>query len=275
MRFTATRPGRPASRAIDRAAGTVYEEVGALEPELETEPGLDGLRVAVIDRDPAFVAQLRTHAHEVGWRLTVHPAALTVSALERVGARAVLVDIGFLGPRWDDWLARHPARLHEMGLLVVTERSTIKQRVRGLCAGADDWIAKPCAIEELAARVQGVVRAHSVSARLRSTRPLCSVGLEVRPDLYDALVDGRPARLTRREFDVLHCLARGGGEVLSRERVYREVWGGSISSRERALDTAVRKIRAKLERLAPERSYVHTHWGVGYRFGYERARPRG
>lgn len=235
---------------------------------------LSALRVAIVDGDREFPPTLAGHMRELGWWLTVHPGPAAPSALESVSPHAVLVDIAILGPRWDDWLARHRARLPDVGLLVCTARSTLRQRVHGLSVAADDWIAKPCAPDELSARIYAVVRAHRQRARWKELKPVCSVGLEVRPELYDAVVDGRPALLTRREFDVLLCLARAEGDVMPRERVYREVWGANTAAGDRALDTAVRKIRAKLRRLAPERSYVHTHWGVGYRFGYERARGR-
>jgi DNA-binding response OmpR family regulator len=235
---------------------------------------LAGLHVAVVDRDRAFLRALAAHMRALGWRLTVHPGAASPSALDALAPHAVLVDVAVLGRRWDDWLTRHMERIPHVGLIVCTEGSTLKQRIRGLVVGADDWITKPCAVEEVAARIFAVVRAHRMRMRREATAPVFSVGLEVRPDLYDAFVDGKAAQLTRREFDVLLCLARGQGEVVSRERVYREVWSRPNPGSDRALDTCIRKIRAKLRALAPERRYVHTHWGVGYRFAYERARPR-
>lgn len=253
--------------------GLTTDALGGALPE---SPGLEParLRVTIVDRDRAFVRVLAMYVRELGWRLAVQSGPASAGVLEATGPHAVLVDIVVLGSRWEHWLGQHLARLPEVGLLVCTERSSLKQRVRGLRAGADDWITKPCPSEEVAARVHAVVRAHQMRASWNAMRPVVSVGLEVRPDLYDAVVDGKPAALTRREFDVLMCLARAEGDVISRERIYREVWGYATPSGVRALDTCVRKIRAKLRRLAPERSYVHTHWGVGYRFGYERARKR-
>ena len=232
------------------------------------------LRVAVVDRDRDFLRLLVAHVRDLSWRLTVHPEPANASVLEVANPHVVLVDISVLGPRWEHWLTHQLAPLHNVGVIVCTPRSTVKQRIRGLRAGADDWITKPCSVEEVAARIDSVVRAHRERVGRNAAVPIYSVGLEIRPDLFDALVDGRPASLTRREFDVLLCLACAEGDVMSRERVYREVWGHATPTGDRALDTCIRKIRAKLRALAPERSYVHTHWGVGYRFGYERARER-
>lgn len=90
--------------------------------------------------------------------------------------------------------------------------------------------------------------------------------IELRPSEYEALVGGRRARLTRREFQILACLARRPDRVITRQEVYEEVWGGTMPHRDRSVDVFVRKVRAKLAAVAPGRGFVHTHFGVGYRF---------
>lgn len=90
--------------------------------------------------------------------------------------------------------------------------------------------------------------------------------VELRPSEYEALVGGRRARLTRREFQILACLARRPDRVITRQEVYEEVWGGTMPHRDRSVDVFVRKVRTKLAAVAPGRGFVHTHFGVGYRF---------
>ncbi len=90
--------------------------------------------------------------------------------------------------------------------------------------------------------------------------------VELRPSEYEALVGGRRARLTRREFQILACLARRPDRVITRQEVYEEVWGGTMPHRDRSVDVFVRKVRTKLAVVAPGRGFVHTHFGVGYRF---------
>ncbi len=90
--------------------------------------------------------------------------------------------------------------------------------------------------------------------------------LEIRPDEIQALVDGRRVGLTVREFQVLLVLAQREDRVMRRGDIYSQVWGGEMKHRDRSVDVFVRKLRQKLRAISPEWSYIHTHFGVGYRF---------
>jgi DNA-binding winged helix-turn-helix (wHTH) protein len=90
--------------------------------------------------------------------------------------------------------------------------------------------------------------------------------LEIRPDEIQALADGRRVGLTVREFQVLLALARHDDRVVRRADIYGQVWGGEMKHRDRSVDVFVRKVRDKLARAAPDWAYIHTHFGVGYRF---------
>jgi DNA-binding response OmpR family regulator len=90
--------------------------------------------------------------------------------------------------------------------------------------------------------------------------------LEIRPDEIQALVDGRRVGLTVREFQVLLVLAQREDRVMRRADIYSQVWGGEMKHRDRSVDVFVRKVRTKLAQAAPDWAYIHTHFGVGYRF---------
>ena len=103
--------------------------------------------------------------------------------------------------------------------------------------------------------------------------------LEIRPDEYVALCGGRPLELTARELALLTALARRSGRIVSRGELYAEVWGRPHRAEDRSVDVYVRKLRAKLERAMPEQTFIHTHFGFGYRMAPEPAtgldgRPR-
>jgi DNA-binding response OmpR family regulator len=93
--------------------------------------------------------------------------------------------------------------------------------------------------------------------------------LELRPDEMQALVAGTRVGLTVREFQVLAALAGREDRVMRRAEIYRQVWGGEMKHRDRAVDVFVRKVRTKLAAVAPSWTYVHTHFGIGYRFAPE------
>lgn len=97
-------------------------------------------------------------------------------------------------------------------------------------------------------------------------RSLLYGNLEIRPDEVQALAEGRRVGLTVREFQVLLILAEREDRVLRRADIYSRVWGGEMKYRDRSVDVFVRKVRNKLARAAPGWVYIHTHFGIGYRF---------
>jgi DNA-binding response OmpR family regulator len=94
--------------------------------------------------------------------------------------------------------------------------------------------------------------------------------LEIRPAELQVLADGQRAGLTVREFELFLVLAERLDSVVQRPDIYELMWGGSMPRRDRSVDVLVRKVRGKLEVVAPDWRYIHTHFGVGYRFSPER-----
>ena len=92
---------------------------------------------------------------------------------------------------------------------------------------------------------------------------------EVWLDQFQAYVGGQNLELTRREFELLHLLAESPGQVLQREEIYQRVWGYTMAHGDRSVDVFVRKLRQKLEKASPQWRYIHTHFGIGYRFAAE------
>src|SRR5262249_31280668 len=99
--------------------------------------------------------------------------------------------------------------------------------------------------------------------------PLVSGELEIRPDQYQAFVSGQSIGLTRREFELLQLLAEAHGQVIEREEIYQKVWGYAMAHGDRSVDVFVRKLRQKLQRHSANWRYIHTHFGIGYRFDPE------
>lgn len=224
------------------------------------------IRLAVVDSDSGFVRVLSKRLEAVGWEHRVLPSAPRVEELVAMRLNALVVDLTVMGPRGWSFLEQVCAGLPGLGVVVCTRQSTVAQRVRGLRLGADDWVPKPCHPEEVVARVEAVVRRRKRTTARAEAGPLVAGELEIRADQYQAFVGGRSADLTRREFELLQLLAEGRGKVLEREDIYQRVWGYEMARGDRSVDVFVRKVRSKLKRLSPDWSYIHTHFGIGYRF---------
>jgi DNA-binding response OmpR family regulator len=93
--------------------------------------------------------------------------------------------------------------------------------------------------------------------------------LEIRPDEYQVFADSRRVGLTVREFQTFFALSERPDRVIPRTEIYDLVWGGPMARRDRSVDVFVRKVRRKLDEAAPGWVYVHTHFGIGYRFAPE------
>lgn len=230
-----------------------------------------GLRVAVIDTDSGFLQVLGKRLERLGWEHRVLATAVPVDALVAMRLSALVVDLGGLGPHGWEYLEKVCAALPGLGVVVCTGQSSVAQRVRGLRLGADDWLTKPCHPEELIARVESVVRRRRRTEARGTTGPVVAGEVEIRSDRFQAFVDGRSIDLTRREFELIELLANAEGRVLEREEVYQRVWGYAMARGDRSVDVFVRKLRQKLEKASPQWRYIHTHFGVGYRFAPEPA----
>jgi DNA-binding response OmpR family regulator len=228
------------------------------------------LRLAILDTDSGFVRVLVKRAGDLGWQHRRLEAPPRMEEFVAMRVSALVVDLTLLGPSAWDFLERVSSALPGLGIVVCTGRSTVSQRVRGLRLGADDWVTKPCHPEEVLARVEAVVRRRKRASARVETGPLVAAELEIRADQFQAFVRSRSVDLTRREFEVLQLLADAEGKVLQREEIYQAVWGYAMAHGDRSVDVFVRKVRQKLEKASPDWSYIHTHFGVGYRFDPER-----
>jgi DNA-binding response OmpR family regulator len=224
------------------------------------------VRLAVIDNDSGFLRVLTRRFDAAGWEYRVQSSSVPPEDLVAMKLNAVLIDISVLGPVGWEYLERVCSMLPHLGVVVCTQGSTVAQRVRGLRLGADDWIAKPSHPEEVMARIEAVVRRRRRSQTDADTGPLVAGELEVRADQYQAFVAGQTLELTRREYELLNVLAQASGRVIEREEIYQRVWGYAMAHGDRSVDVFVRKLRSKLHKHSPTWDYIHTHFGVGYRF---------
>ena len=231
-----------------------------------TQPAV---RLAILDSDSGFLQVLTKRLSTAGWQHRVLASPVPLDALVAMRLNAVVLDLTVLGPQAWNYLEKLCARLPHLGVIVCTGQSSVAQRVRGLRLGADDWVTKPCHPEELIARVEAVVRRRKRSDARVASAPVAVGEVEIRADQFQAFAGGVSVDLTRREFELIQLLAEAEGQVLQREEIYERVWGYAMVHGDRSVDVFVRKLRQKLERASPGWRYIHTHFGIGYRFAAE------
>ncbi|MGI8413665.1 MAG: response regulator transcription factor [Solirubrobacteraceae bacterium] len=239
--------------------------------EASAQRSSNRLRLAVIDRDPGFMQVLANRLAARGWDHRSLSSPVSAEALVAMRLGALLLDVTVLGPGSWEYLERVCARLPGLAVVVCTAPSSVAQRVRGLRLGVDAWITKPCHAEELICVIEATIRRHRLG-EMPVLESSVEVGeITVRPDLYQAYVAQISLELTAREFEILRLLS-GSDRVLRREEIYERVWGYAMAHGDRSVDVFVRKLRQKLRTASPGWSYIHTHFGVGYRFAPERDR---
>lgn len=157
----------------------------------------------------------------------------------------------------------------DVAIIMVTAMGEERDKVRGLDAGADDYITKPFSMEELLARVRANLRRVRERAVLDADETIESGDMAIEPSQLKVSVAGAPVRLRLKEFQLLVAMAREPGKLMTRQRLAREVWGYDHLASSRTIDVHIRRLRQAVEDPSGF-TYVHTVHGVGYRFEAER-----
>jgi DNA-binding response OmpR family regulator len=230
-------------------------------------------RVGIIDRDSGFVQTLRKRLQMLSWEHDLLSRAISPEALVSQRLSALVLDVATVGPDFWNYLEELCSRFPALAVVVCAGPSTLTQRVRALRLGADAWVTKPCHPEEFVCVLEAVLRRQRRAELLPVDAPTTVGEITIRADLHQAYVGEHSVDLTAREFELLLLLAKAD-RVLERGEIYERVWGYAMAHGDRSVDVFVRKLRQKLRIASPAWSYIHTHFGVGYRFAPERNPPR-
>ncbi len=227
-----------------------------------TEPGRPDGRptVLLVDDDPAIRRALSVGLELEGF--AVVPASGGRAALAAIGTvapDAMLLDLTMPDLDGLEVLRQLRAAGEEVPVCVLSARDEVDDRVLGLEAGADDYVVKPFAIEEVVARLHALLRRRPASQQQK----LQVGGIELDPVTFVATRNGHDLELTRREFELLHLFLRHPGEVLERKRLHEDVWGYTFDPGTNVADVFVGYLRRKLEAHGGER-VLHTVRGVGF-----------
>src|SRR5271156_5635859 len=219
------------------------------------------MRLLVVDDDPsvreALALVLDLHGFEVSTAIDGREAIRTLSL---AAPDAVILDVLMPGLDGLEVCRRMRATGDRTPVLMLTARTEVSERVAGLEAGADDYLAKPFAREELIARLHALLRRTGWEGNESILR---FEDLELDPIAHEARRDGRLLELTRTEFLLLELLLRHPRQVLTRASIFDSVWGYDFGPASNSLEVYIGYLRRKTE-AAGESRLVHTVRGVGY-----------
>jgi len=232
---------------------------------------MSGERILVVDDEPTIVEVVELYLSREGFEvITAADGAAALAAIAQWRPDLVVLDL--MLPRVSGLeVFRQMQAGGALPTIMLTARGEETDRVVGLELGADDYVTKPFSPRELVARVKAVLRrtqaVGSSSAQAGAVPTPVVVGaLRIDPAARSVLLAGVPLTLTAREFDLLLFMARSPGQVFSREQLLDQVWGYTFASDAGTVTVHIRRLREKLEQDPTKPRFLHTVWGVGYKF---------
>jgi len=224
-------------------------------------------RILVVDDEPSVTDLLAYNLRKAHYDVLLAADGRQALQLAReANPDLILLDLMLPGIDGLD-VCRELRKSTAVPIIMITALGEETDRVIGLELGADDYVTKPFSTRELLARVKAVLR----RARPDEEQPAPAAVLhgpgELTLDVERRLVTigPQPLELTRLEFDLLYCLLLNAGRVLTRERLLEQAWGYDFAGDTRAVDSAVKRLRADLRRASPEADAIEAVRGVGYR----------
>lgn len=228
-------------------------------------------RILIVDDEPEIVTFMADALSDVGYDVLVAYDGPTV--FERLSSKPDLIILDVMMPGMDGFEVCRAIRDRvACPILFLSARREETDRIQGLLVGGDDYMVKPFAIAELKARVQAHLRREQRTTGSNKGRSVIYDGVfALDADNYSVYIRDKQIPLTAKEFEVVRFLLSHPTQVFSREHIYERVWGLDADGDAATVTEHIKKIRAKFARVEPDRTFVATVWGVGYK--WERERP--
>jgi len=223
-------------------------------------------KVLIVEDDSVIAEGMARHLASAGFDpVVVGKGEQGLARLRFERPDVVVLDL--MLPERDGWSVIQEARSEGIAtpIVVVSARGTEHDRVHALDLGADDYLVKPFSMKELVARVQAAAR-RGVRAQPEERGDAIEIEeLRIDPREVQAYVGGVNAELTPTEFRLLYALALDRGRVTTRDELLQKIWGRRETHRDRTVDVFVRRLRDKIDRIAPRHTFIQTRYGVGYK----------
>jgi DNA-binding response OmpR family regulator len=224
-------------------------------------------RILVVDDEPSVTDLLVYNLRKASYEVLVAADGRTALNLARQSSPDLIL-LDLMLPEIDGLdLCRELRKTSPVPIIMITARGEEIDRVVGLEMGADDYVVKPFSVRELLARIKAVLRrAQPSESDTEPAHVLRGPGdLQMDSERRTATIGGQPIELTRLEFDLLYLLLRESGRVLTRESLLQQAWGYDYVGDTRAVDSAIKRLRARLRAVAPQADAIEAVRGIGYK----------
>lgn len=225
-------------------------------------------RILVVDDDKALCALIQRSVRQEGIEADVcYSGGDGLRKLEETAYQLIILDVMMPGLDGFETLKRMRQE-SSVPILMFTAKNDSASKVRGLRAGADDYLTKPFDLEELMARILSLIRRYT---RFNQEEPqrLIFDGLTIDQDARSITTEKGCFELPPKEFDILLLCARNQGKILTKQRIYEEVWGEPYVYDDSNIMAIISRLRKKLELNPGSPKYIQTVKGIGYRFNKE------
>ncbi len=226
--------------------------------------------ILLIEDDPKLGPWLKTGLEFAGFRVTLAvtgPQGLSLAA--KTDSQLIVLDLMLPYLNGISVLRSVRERRIETPVIILTAKGAEYDKLEGFQHGCDDYITKPFSLKELIARIRAVLRR---TGWIETRSIVNSNGITIDPDSREALKNGKPVALTKREFDLLYVLASRPNQALSRDYLINEVWGEDSNVANRAIDARIVSLRRKVEDDSDNPEIIATVYKVGYKWVVERER---
>lgn len=226
--------------------------------------------ILIADDDEEIRSILTDYAKKEGYKTVVaKDGEQTLERFDKYMPQAVLLDV--MMPKSDGFqVCKKIRETSNVPVLFITARGEDDKRIMGLDIGADDYIVKPFNPDEVMARLRAVLRRVNPPKRERNSRKQISIAdLKINLDEYVLMVQGMKMPLSKREIETMWTFANNPNKVFTRDNLLDSLWGYDYFGDSRTVDSHIKRLRAKLDKVDHPKWSIKTIWGVGYKFEVE------
>jgi DNA-binding response OmpR family regulator len=225
---------------------------------------LDAMKILLVEDEEALLSSARTYLKSEGY--ICEEASTFAEGLEKINLYeydCVVADIGLPGGSGLKLVQELKSKRPETGIIVISARNSLEDKITGLDVGADDYLTKPFHLSELNARLKSLLRRR----KFRGNREIIFHEIKIVPDTLQVWVNDQALTLTRKEFDLLVYFIANKNKVLTKESIVEHLWGDYIDS-VNSFDFIYNHVSNMRKKLiaAGAHDYVHTVYGMGYKF---------